>query len=214
MNDLSEFCNLLILRNHLGLLSEEKIVEVYQDYDCYCVFLNTVLSLIEKDSGFLLLDDELIPKILLVIQIHRFDCNDADVSSLANELIYYLNVISSYSPALKNTLKMQYLFYHQDLRGVTFQSYEKLLSSLSYDAIAFSALMGDQMDIIRKDSNFMMSLSYFKEVCPEMFFDTNVGNRASQKLKEIYKNSKMFSSQKKYVKSLYHSIQKIPQKEE
>ena len=116
--------------------------------------------------------------------------------------------------ALKNALKMQYLFYHQDLRGVTFQSYEKLLSSLSYDAIAFSALMDDQMDIIRKDSNFMVSLSYFKEVCPEMFFDTNVGNRASQKLKGIYKNSKMFSSQKKYVKSLYHSIQKIPQKEE
>ena len=107
--NVKDFANVLSLRNQLVNVPIEKLEEVYQDYDNYVAFLDTVAVMTNIDSAFLLFKADYLKKIENVIQIHRFDTKDKDVKDAINSIIEYLNTIKSYRPEYRKILTTYYV---------------------------------------------------------------------------------------------------------
>ncbi len=212
-NELAYFNNILVLRNHIASCTEKELMDLYQEKGFYEAFLNTVWALIENDSGFLLLKDEFIQKILSVIQIHRFD-SSSHVKQQVNETIQVINQIKNYSKSIKNTIKNNYLAYQEEQREVTFQNEESLLASLSYDAIVYSMLTNGIIPEKIHDDYFIMSLNYFIQTAPELFQEEGVKERAVEVLERISKETRTMSFKKKFIKNTRKNLNKLNIKEE
>ena len=63
--NISDFVNVLCLKNQLINVDDEVLLEVYKDYENYVTFLSSVITLInnEEDSPFLLYRDSFLKKI-------------------------------------------------------------------------------------------------------------------------------------------------------
>ncbi len=203
-----DFENLLCLRNELINASTSQMMEEYQDFEQYMMFLDTVLILLDTDSGFLLLDDEYSDKIFHVIQIHRFDCKDKDIRDAINLIIDRVNQTKSYSKELKEMILKDYQDYQSDLRSVEFSTQEDLIYALGYDAIVFLALKDDRMDIATEDDVFLSSVNYMMEVIPEFFSDDEISNRLEEHLQVLMNRGWPFPNQiRKYSKHTKEAFQ-------
>ncbi len=212
-NELSYFNNILILRNHLSSCTEKEMMNLYQEKDFYEAFLNTVWALMENDSGFLLLNDEFIQKILSVIQIHRFDSSQ-EIKKQINEIIQVMNQIKNYSDSLRNIIKNNYLAYQEEQREVTFQTEESLIASLAYDAITYNMLTNGIQSKRLHDDYFIMSLNYFIKTAPEMFQEEEVKERALEVLERINKETRQISFKKRFIKNARKNLKELSTKEE
>lgn len=214
MSPVKQLSNILVLRNHLVKIPESKLIEMYSNYDYYLAFLNSLWLLVENDSAFLLFDDSMLKKILSVIQIYRFDAKDEGVKKEVNDIIDYINGLRSCDEAKKNTLKNNYLAFQEEKRCATFYSTEGLLDSLSYDAIVFSALQNNDMKSIIHDEHYILSLNYLIYMCPELFKDKEVQQRAIKRLDEANSNARILSPNKKLIKQTKEHLSNINKKEE
>ena len=212
-NELSYFNNILILRNHLSSCTEKEMMNLYQEKDFYEAFLNTVWALMENDSGFLLLNDEFIQKILSVIQIHRF-VSSQEIKKQINEIIQVMNQIKNYSDSLRNIIKNNYLAYQEEQREVTFQTEESLIASLAYDAITYNMLTNGIQSKRLHDDYFIMSLNYFIKTAPEMFQEEEVKERALEVLERINKETRQISFKKRFIKNARKNLKELSTKEE
>ncbi|MBP5678679.1 MAG: hypothetical protein J6X28_02475 [Bacilli bacterium] len=212
--ELMDFNNMLMLKNHLCSISESDLLKIYQDVGAYVSFLDAVALLGKNDSGFLLFSDSFISKILTVAQIHRFDLNDSDIKDAVNSIIDYLNQIKSYSQELKNSIKNGYLAYHEDLRECTFHSTEAFLQSLSYDAYVFRYLIEGRQDELTDETNLILSIHYLMATVPEFFQDPEINQRARDVLDRVGNNSPTFGARKKHVKKEKEGLLKLLPKEE
>lgn len=150
---ISDFVNVLCLKNQLINVDEEILLEVYKDYDNYVTFLSSVITMInnEDDSPFLLYRDSFLRKINDIVQIHRYDAKDKEVVNAANEIIGYLNHIKSYSLSDRRLIKEAYRSYNEDVRKTTFIDEKEFLYSLGYDAAVYAAIVEDDMEKITEN---------------------------------------------------------------
>lgn len=212
---LNDFENVLCLKNQLISVSRKELMDVYQNYDNYLCFLDTIAVMSDIDSAFLLLNPCFIDTIEDVIQIHRFNTNDSQVRDAINSIIGYLNRLKSYNESYKNHLKEHYLDYHEQVRLAEFVSEEDFLSSLSYDAVVYVALKYGNMDIISNDTLFLSSLNYFIEAIPEVFQDPVFLDNTINYLSKIEKCGRpFFNKVHRYCVSTKRNFQKIKRKEE
>ena len=208
--NLEDFENVLCLKNQLVNVPLDKLMEVYQDYDNYLCFLDTIAVMSDIDSSFLLFSPYFIEVIQSIIQIHRFDVEDSNVKEAINSIIGYLNQLKSYSDSYRDFLKNGYLDYHEDVRKVEFSSDRDFLFSLGYDAVVYVALHDGNMDLISDDTLFLSSLNYFIETIPDVFKDSLFLNRAIDYLNKIDdKKFPLFDRTKKYCKETRNNFQKI-----
>ncbi len=206
----SDFQNVLCLRNQLINVPLPKLLEVYQDYDAYLIFLDSVAVMSAIDSAFLLFDDSFPEKIHKVIQIHRFSSKDSHISDVINSIIMYLNGIQSYSDNVKNSLKNGYLDYHEDIRDCQMDDNQVFLAALAYDAQVYVALENDTMENITEDDLFLSSINYLLETIPDLFKNSAVQKRVMDKLEELSKTKGFFQTQiREYSKSTISHFQKV-----
>ena len=213
--NVKDFANVLSLRNQLVNVPIEKLEEVYQDYDNYVAFLDTVAVMTNIDSAFLLFKADYLKKIENVIQIHRFDTKDKDVKDAINSIIEYINTIKSYRPEYRKLLTTSYVSYQAKARNTNFASTDMMLYSLGYDALSYVAITEGDMDKITEDDMFLASINYFIETIPEIFKDEDTRKRTLEKIEELEKKGRPFNRMtRNYSKETKESFQKIKLKEE
>ena len=212
--DLVEFNNIITLRNHLCRFTEKQLLDIYQDPGAYVTFLDAVALLADVDSAFLLFSDVFLEKILSVIQIHRFNFEEKEISECVNGIIAYINDIKTYPDNLKNSLKNGYLTYQEEVRETKFHSTEELLASLAYDAYVFACLRDGKENQIVDDKYYLLSLNFLMKSVPEFFKDPEVAARAMSVLDRVGKDAKMLSPRKKHVKKVRENFINIVNSEE
>lgn len=197
---LEDLYKMLVIKNQFGALETKQLREIYEDKDRYVTFLESISLLINNDSCFLVLDERFLDKVQDIIQIHRFSFDHPEAKDFINELIAYVNSVRAYPEPIKNILRNGYLVYHEEQRETSFRTHPEFVASLATDAVVFSALVNDRMDLIRNYDYALMSLNYLMKDYPELFKDENVRKRAEKIIEEADKNSHVLSTQKQRVK--------------
>lgn len=215
--NISDFVNVLCLKNQLINVDDEVLLEVYKDYENYVTFLSSVITLInnEEDSPFLLYRDSFLKKINSIVQIHRYDARDKEVVNAANEIIGYLNHIKSYSLNDRRLVKAAYRSYNEDARKTVFIDEKEFLYSLGYDAVVYAAIVEDDMDKITENDMFLSSINYLLETAPIIFDNKDVQDRTLTKISELERGWNPFSKRtRKYSKITKENYQKVKTKGE
>lgn len=211
---MTDFINVLCLKNQLLNVDEEKLMEVYQDYNNYMTFLDSVVVLTQIDSAFLLYKDMFSKKIEQIIGIHRYNTKDSNVRAVINDIIGYLNSIKTYSPNYRNLLKDSYKSYHENVRKTYFKNSDELLYSMGYDAVVYAAITEDDMNLINQDDMFLSSINYLLETIPSIFDDPKVRERTLKKIDKLEKWAPFNKEIRKYSRVTKANYQKIKNKEE
>lgn len=167
---INDYKNILILRNQLETISEDDLIDIYQDVSAYQVFLNSVAILANVDSAFLHYKDEYIKKIERIISIHRFDVS-GQYQELINDIITFLNEVKSTSEVKKKLLMDGYFAYQEDIRNRRFKDYQEMLYFESYDAQVVYGLELGQLAFLTDSDRFISSLNYLHENIPELFIE-------------------------------------------
>lgn len=208
-----DFKNVIILKKQLITLDLDQLKEIYQDFDSYLVFLDTIAVMSNVDSAFLLLHDDFIPKIESIIQCHRFDV-DSDTWNLVNDAIQYLNLVKNYTPDYKKLLIGGYRAYQEDVRGKKVKDIDELLLLLAGDAYLVVGMEEKDIDVASDDDYFMSSLNYFIETCPEILEEEDmIPCLIQERLNSISKGN-WFRRNNKYLQFTTKHYQKVKQKGE
>lgn len=225
--ELMDFNNLVMLKNHLCYITESDLMKLYQNYGAYLAFLDSVALLTQVDSGFLLFSDVFLHKILSVINIHRFDFDDMkrvpgeenpeeflSVRDCVNDIIEYIHGVQGYSEELANELRKDYLAFQEEARETKFRCTEDMLKSIAYDAYVFRYLMeGKQANLADEEHN-VYSLNYLMKAVPEFFQDPEINRRAIEVLDQAGKHAPVLSTRKKHIKKAKEGILSLMQKED
>lgn len=210
--DLDDYINLLALKNQLINAKLSTLTKDYEsDYNLYIQFLNSVIMLINTDSGFLLFSKEAKDKIYSIIDIHRFG-DDKEVTACINEIIGALNSMNGYPPEMKKLMKEQYLAYQEEIRQVSILNGETLIQLMAYDALClFSLNSQDEFNIKpNEEYSFLSSLNYLIGTCPEIFKDPDIKKNAEKAIDIIMKKGGFFNFKgRKYTKKTQANFQKI-----
>lgn len=209
---MTEFINIMKLKNQLITFSTNELVEIYKDINDFFTFLDTFILLTETDSAFLLFDDGFRDKICTVMQHHRFNCNE-DIKQTINDIICYLNSISGYSTEHTNLLKNGYLAYQEQMRHIEFYTTEALLAAIANDAVVCCGLISGDLDAIKDGDHFLMFLNYMINVCSEFFNDNDILKRVNFLIDKASHESRIFSTRKKYVKETKTRLMDVFKKE-
>lgn len=225
--ELCDFNNLIMLKNHLCRIPESELLKLYQDYGAYLSFLDSVALLTQNDSGFILFSDVFIQKILSVINIHRFDFDDmkrvpgeenpeeySTVRECVNDIIDYMHAVQGYSDELANALRKSYFEFQEEARETKFRGSEDMLKSVAYDAYVFRYLMeGKQANLADEEHN-IYSLNYLMKAVPEFFQDPEINRRAIEVLDRAGEHAPLLSTRKKHVKKAKEGLLSLVQKED
>ena len=207
---LTDFVNVLCLRNQLVVLKEEVLLDVYQDYENYLTFLDSVEALSEIDGAFLFYSDEFIKTIYDILQIHRYEIKDPEIRNSINEKIGYLNRVRITTEETKKELKNIYHNYHEKVRNMYIKTSQDLIHYLGYDACVYVAITEGNMDSVTNYEMFLSSINYFIEAIPEIFEDKDVRDRT---MTLVNKLSKGFNPSKgkirRYSQETKENLQKI-----
>lgn len=182
--ELIDYLNIIYLKNELLTLPTSKLLEKYQAEEMYGIFLDTVNIMNAVDSAFLLFSNQALKKIETVVDTYRFLYRSAEFNIVRNDIIRYLNTVSSCSRELKNIKKDCYLDYHQDLRKMSFMTEDDFLYAVSYDAVSLYKLQDRNLQDM-DDTCFLGSINYFIEVIPELFYEKDIQEVAQSKIEEI-----------------------------
>ena len=226
-DELCDFNNLVMLKNHLCHITESDLLKLYQDYGAYLAFLDSVALMTQTDSGFLLFSDVFLQKILSVINIHRFDFDDMkrvpgeedpneylSVRDCVNDIIDYIHAVQGYSPEFANELRKDYLQFQEEARETKFRCSEDMLKSISYDAYVFRYLMeGKQANLADEEHN-VYSLNYLMKAVPEFFQDPEINRRAIEVLDRVGEHAPILSTRKKHVKKAKEELISLLPKED
>lgn len=212
--NMTDYKNLLVLKNQLITLSHDELKDIYQDKSNYILVLDTITVLLSVDCGFLFLQDDCICKIEEIIQYHRFDV-DASVFDIINDMVQYLNIIKNYSLKHKNLLKMSYCAYQEDIRKVNNTDMSTLLRLIAHDAYLLVALEEEDMNIVYDDQCFLSSLNYFIEIIPDLLKDKKSQLLIQNRLDDVSIKPWPFSKSAKIaLKEAKKNFMKVKQKEE
>lgn len=203
--EMMDYFSLLVFKNQLLCMSDDQLTEFYKDERCFLEFLDAVALISRNEPGFFVISDEIVRRIFMIINQHRFSCDDA-VKDYINEVVIYLNSISNLSSEMADMLFTAYKKYQEEVREGEFTSNEAFLCSLAHDAVLFGALYDDKLDNLKDGDLSLLSLNYIVNTCPEFFEDDNIKSRALNLLNIENKNSKIFSKRKKVVKSIRNSL--------
>ncbi len=216
--DIDDYINLLALKNQLINANLNVLIEDYKkDFNLYLQFLDSVIMLLNTDSGFLLFSKESIDKIFSIINIYRFDCEDKDVIRCINDIIEGINKINGLAPDIKNLMMTSYLAYQEDIRQVKILNGETLIQLIAYDALCLF-ILNTKDDVVIKDKecySFLSSLNYLISTCPELFKDEDLKRNAEKAIDIIMKKGGVFNFKgRKYSRKTKDNFQKIKTIEE
>ena len=212
---LTDFENLLLIKNQLLTLSSDRLIDLYQNIDDYVIFIDTIICMLKEESAFLYLDKEIVNKIQKVLQIHRFDIGNTEIIDAINAVTLYLNDVGCASDDYRKMLVISYEEYQKCIRDTSFDEFSDFLYVLSCDAPVFLSLKG-VIELPEIDNSILLpSIIYLLERCPGFFENKNVHDRAEKMLNNIYSNSGVFSLETKIVTSrTKKKLKKIELKEE
>ena len=198
---LTDFENLLMMKNQLLTLSSDRLVDLYQNIDDYVIFIDTIICMLKEESAFLYLDKEIVNKIQKVLQIHRFDIGNTEIIDAINAVTLYLNDVECASDDYRKMLVISYEEYQKCIRDTSFDKFNDFLYVLSCDAPVFLSLKG-VIELPEIDNSILLpSIIYLLERCPEFFENKDVHDKAWNMLNQIYSSSGMFSLDTKIVAS-------------
>ena len=204
-----DYKNVIILKNQLLTMDSDQLKNLYEDYDNYCLFLDTLCVLINVDCGFFLLRDDIISKIEEVVQLNRFQ-TDSDTFDILNEMIQYFNITKNYSSNRKKILSQVYFAYQEDIRHTTFEDMNDLYEAIAYDAELVLALEKHDLDSISQDHYFMSSLNYILDTVPEITQDSHSYDLLLERIDSVTVRSWPFDLKKKdTLKNTKDNFQKI-----
>lgn len=212
--NLEDFLNIIILKSQLVNMPEEKLLEEYQDKDRYGTFIDTANIMLDRDSGFLLLDESIARKIESVIASNRFKIKDEDYTTVANEVIIKINLACDYSKDLKEKVLESYRIYQEESRHISFDDDEELIEAIGYDAYVYDSIKNDN-GVDLNTIYLYGSINYFKETIPEIYEDEEFRNNAIKKLEitlEKQKHQPFVGN--RYIKKVLKTLQKTKTKKE
>ena len=211
--EMLEYFSLLIFKNQLLCMKNEELISFYKDEKVFLEFLDAVALLSQTEPGFFVISPQILEKISLVINDHRFSCEDG-VKDYINEVVVYLNGMKNMSSEMADLIFMSYRKFHEEIREAEFTSTEAFLQTLAHDSVLFSALYDDKLENLQNGDLSILSLNYIIRTCPEFFEDDNVKYRALNVLDIENKKSGLFSKRKKVVKSIKKNLYSLQKKEE
>ena len=89
--ELKDFYELLIIKNHLIKVPIEDLKKAYKSNEDFLWFLDAIALLTQKEKGFLLLSDEIKKRIITVIEDHKFDCDSETLEVINDTIVYFLH---------------------------------------------------------------------------------------------------------------------------
>ena len=210
-----EFENSIILHNQLIALKLEEIVELYENFDGYCGFLDALLNPQYLESFFLSLHPDLVKKVESVIQIYRFGERRKEVSERVNAVIAMINELKALSPQELQSVQQSYYSYQVKMRNTKFRDWNQFLNSLGYDAAVYMAIVNNQLYLLEDDELVMPSLSFILNSYPELFDNPDYMDRALELVVGIENRSKRSSEAfKQFTKETKKALLKIKKGEE
>lgn len=199
--DLVDFYNILAVRNQLSTMDRSQLQEMYQDMNAYYTFLDTIGTLINNDSGFLLLDDEIPNKVLTILGIHRFEKDlPNEVKEYINDVITAINEMNAFPEKMKDVILGTYAVYHAETREKVFSTNAQLLASLAMDSLMYVSLTQGRLELITNDDYALASLNYLMKTIPIIFADKEINQRAQKIIDDIDKKTATLSIKKVKVK--------------
>jgi len=211
--NLNDFLNAICLKNQLITVTTDKLLEVYSDYENFITFLDSFYVLSSMDSGFMLLSDDFIKKVMDVIGDNRFKYDDSEITETINSYISYLNSIKCYSESYRNLLKNGYLSYNEDARKIEFDSDEGFIDALAFDAVVYASLESENFSERGEDALILSSLNYFIECCPGLFMNEGYKKQVDAKLRELSRRGWPFNrSNREYALETQEALGKIYKK--
>lgn len=208
---MEDFINVLALKNQLINADYNELIRDYnKDYNLYLQFLDSVCVLLKTDSGFLLFSKDSIEKILNIINIHRFDCQDKEVITCINDIIGEINKIKGYSTEVKKMMMDSYLAFHEDIRKIHILNGDTLIQLIANDALCLFNIVDREELKPKEEYMFLSSLNYLSYSCPELFDDEDFKNEALRKVDIIMKKGWPFNSKERnYSKKTKENIVKV-----
>lgn len=168
--EIKEQKNLLILKHQLIVLSEDDLIELYNDEEYYPLFINTVLTILEEDIAFLVFKDEIINRIFRIISLKRDKLLKED-KEIINKLVSELNIIKALPEQEKNILKNSYLYYQEHLRKTTFKNETDFFENMAYDAYLLVGIENNNLEELYDINKSISSINYLLETIPELLQD-------------------------------------------
>lgn len=206
--DILIFHGQLIIKQHLLKLPTNVLKETYSEDDYFTYFIESINILLEREIGFLFLDDSIEKKIFEVLANFKFS-NDEVLVDAINEITRKLNEIVNMPPFIKKMMKATYINYQQDVREVQFCSLESFLNAICYDAIFYYAIENSNFEILYNDNFSLTSCNYFLKKCPIIFKDKCIRDNTLKILDELNGKTNLFSSKKRFVKNLKKDLTNI-----
>lgn len=215
-NKVQDFINVLYLRHQLCCQTEEEMIRKIKGDDHFSAFLDTALSLVTLECGFMYFTSEFADKINAVMNSRRFTTKDKNDSEKINEIIRLINGLNCTEIPLKSVYALNYKFYQEELRETTFKTNNNFLESLGYDYVVFYALEYDMVDEIDKENYCLVlpSLLFLLKECPEIFQDGDVLDNTRRLLTKIKDSKVLKGKRKKKVKAIDELLKGITKKEE
>ncbi len=204
-DEVTEYFALLIFKNQLLCCSNDELVKMYEDDKMFWEFLDTIALMSQKEPAFFLLSDEINDSIHAVIDSHRYSC-DKEMSEYINKVIVYLNNFANVDKNLADVMRISYLNFNEEYRGVEFKDNKSFLASLAYDAVVFAALYNDNLDNVDNGDLAVCSLNYLINMLPEFFNDDSIKMRALYILDKEFNNSRRFSDRKKSIRLIRNNL--------
>lgn len=204
-DEVTEYFALLIFKNQLLCCSNDELVKMYEDDKMFWEFLDTIALMSQKEPAFFLLSDEINDSIHAVIDSHRYSC-DKEMSEYINKVIVYLNNFANVDKNLADVMRISYLNFNEEYRGVEFKDNKSFLASLAYDAVVFAALYNDNLDNVDNGDLAVCSLNYLINMLPEFFNDDSIKVRALYILDKEFNNSRRFSDRKKSIRLIRNNL--------
>ena len=157
---LRKFMNILIIKNQLVNAPIDKFLSIYSDENNFIELLDGLIYIIENENIFLALDDEFSCKIFSLLNAKELNYDDMTISKI-NYIETFLNSIESCNGIIRIVKMNNYLAYEEEIRGAKFESHNKFLQSIAYDAIVLDSILSNNFSNIKKYDLFIYSLESF-----------------------------------------------------
>lgn len=199
---LIDFGFALVVKNQLMLKDKSELQETYSGVFEYVAFLDTMIYLLNHEPAFFFISEEFEEKAHSVLQVHRFDIDNEEIQESINHVTKALNEIETCDLDSRREILISYLEWEKEVRNFRNESIEKLLDSMSDDAIVYFHLKGT-LDASAKDEYPMSnevklaSINYLLEMVPEFFKDSEVREKTQKMLDDICRETKIFDQKTK-----------------
>ena len=202
-----EFLNSIYFKSIILGFDREELIENLNLHDNPLEVFMTLLSDTAKwDSSFFALDDEILDKILYVVNKYRFNNIDSESFEMINDVIRFCNEVRNFSEEDKDKIYIDYVRRQSMERHKLIYYQDDLFAAIGMDALVYEAVKNNEVDNPYVRNSIVPSTHYFLHNCFPIVLDKEYYNN----LKNILMDDNILSKKdKRSGKKILKTMKKI-----